>query len=477
MFKSFVSKIYTIYAVVTLIVFISLVSFVMYVIDSTTISQELNKMNQYGESINQFYQDKTTVVNPDYFKYIVNIMGQTSGYRIVITDIELDVFTDTQRILLQGQRLTVDQPNINKALEGKKVSAVHALGSGAKAITLVVPISNTHYNTAALIFIQSRVASVMNIANPFFKLTVICLLISLLFSLMLMYLFSRRINKVFNQMNRTAKSIANGNFESRIMIQGDDEFSELATNLNYMAAELGKLEEMRRSFIANISHDFRSPLTSIKGFVQAILDGTIPPENQGKYLNIVLNESDRLTNLTNDILLLTKLENNGISIEKQSFDIHSLVREVIIQFEQKIMEKKMEIILLIDERAILVDADREKIQRVLYNIIDNAVKFCGKGDRLTIETTKFKDKVNISIKDTGPGINEEDIKYIFNRFHKADRSRGMDKKGTGLGLSIVKEIMNAHNESINVNSQLNKGTEFIFTLSLYKMNKSKNKKL
>ncbi len=208
-----------------------------------------------------------------------------------------------------------------------------------RAITVIVPIEYDN-NTMGLIFLHAYYPSITSATNPFFKLTLISLLFSLMFSIMLMYLFSRRLTKIFNQMNKTAKSIANGNFESRIMIHSNDEFGELATNLNYMAAELGKLEEMRRGFIANISHDFRSPLTSIKGFVQAILDGTIPPENQDKYLNIVLHESDRLTTLTNDILLLAKLENNGITVNRDAFDIHNLIREVLIQFEQKIVEKK-----------------------------------------------------------------------------------------------------------------------------------------
>ncbi|QUI25459.1 HAMP domain-containing protein [Vallitalea pronyensis] len=470
MFKSFVSKFFTLYAALTLLTFICLTSFITYVINGYFISDKSDKLIESGRIINEMYLLED--INSSYFRTAINSMSRAYGSRIWIVTNNGTILMDSESNKLSGITFDTQRPNIQKAIEGHHVTFTGNFYGlfRERMITVIVPI---RYNneTMGLIFLHAYYPSITNATNPFFRVTLISLLFSLVVSIMLMYLFSRRITKIFQQMNKTAKSIANGNFESRIMIHSNDEFGELATNLNYMAAELGKLEEMRRGFIANISHDFRSPLTSIKGFVQAILDGTIPPENQDKYLNIVLNESNRLTSLTNDILLLAKLENNGITINRTSFDIHNLIREVIIQFEQKIIDKKMEITILIDEKAVFVDADRQKIQRVLYNMIDNAVKFCGKGDRLTIETTKYKEKINISIKDTGPGIKEEDIKYIFNRFHKADRSRGKDKKGTGLGLSIVKEIINAHGETINVNSQLNKGTEFVFTLTLDKGNK------
>ncbi|MCT4544885.1 MAG: HAMP domain-containing histidine kinase [Vallitalea sp.] len=470
MFKSFVNKFFVIYAVLTLIIFIILTTTLTNIIESFFINNQKKNLINVGQTISDEYisayynQSKMSAVN---FEYQIDIISSHIGSRIWILSGDGVVLIDSIKGIDSFAKTKIENPSINKALNGEIVTLKGDFYdlSSTPLITVIVPIKINN-KTKGLIVMHSPYPAIKKTANYFFNLTIICLLFSLCFSIMLTYIFSRRVTKTFQQMNKTAKSIANGNFENRIIINSHDEIGELATNLNFMAAELGKLEEMRRSFIANISHDFRSPLTSIKGFVQAILDGTIPKENQDKYLKIVLDESDRLTNLTNEILLLTKLENNGVLLNYSEFDIHLVIREVLIKFEQKINDKKIHITLLMDEKQIMVYADKDKIERVIYNIIDNAVKFCNKGDRITIETTKIKDKINISIKDTGPGINKEDIKYIFNRFHKSDKSRGEDKKGTGLGLSIVKEIITSHNETINVNSQENKGTEFVFTLAM-----------
>jgi len=285
------------------------------------------------------------------------------------------------------------------------------------------------------------------------------------------YVFSRSISQTFKAFNATAKSIASGDFSARIE---DTHFSteviELAESMNYMAEELEKLEDLRRDFIANISHDFRSPLTSIRGYVQAVMDGTIPPEKYEKYLTIVLNETDRLTKLTNDILLLTKMENEVLKPEMEDFDLHETLRNTLLQFEQKILQKKIKMTLIIEDEDILVHADYNQIQRALTNLIDNALKFCETGDEVILETTLIGNQVRVSVKDTGPGIAEDDLKHIWTRFHKADRSRGKDKKGVGLGLSIVREIIKGHHQTVDVYSQLGKGTTFTFTLAIAKKN-------
>ena len=472
MFKSFVNKFFFIYAILTLIIFMLLTTTLTNIIESFMINNHKENMLNVAETISEEYitaytdQTQMSALN---FEYQIVVLSNHIDSRIWILSSDGTVRIDSEKGVNSFQNVLMQNESIEKAQNGEIVTLkgnFYGL-SNTPLVSVVYPImiDNT---TKGIIVMHSLYPQIKKEANYFFKLTIICLLLSLLFSIMLMFIFSRRITKTFQQMNKTARSIANGNFESRIMITSNDDVGELATNLNFMAAELGKLEEMRRSFIANISHDFRSPLTSIKGFVQAMLDGTIPYENQEKYLTIVLDETDRLTKLTNEILLLTKLENNGVNLEYSEFDIHLIIREVLTKFERKINDKKIHITLLIDEKQIMVLADKDKIERVIYNLIDNAVKFCTKGNKITIESTKYKDKVNISIKDTGPGINEDEIKYIFNRFHKADRSRGEDKKGTGLGLSIVKEIITAHKETINVNSKLNVGTEFVFTLTLAK---------
>lgn len=369
----------------------------------------------------------------------------------------------------------VDDPLIDKAFSGKV-----AMG----ATSLDELFSKDVISVALPVFINRQVDRVVVINSPYpmvkknIDLTNRIIFVALAFVLMLIvvsvYLYSRQTNRTLAVMKKASASIASGNFDTRIEVKDDSVFSELALNMNEMANELGKLEEIRKDFLANISHDFRSPLTSIKGFVQAILDGTIPLEKQDKYLNIVLDEADRLTRLTNDILLLTRMESHAITFEPVTFDVHDVIRKVLLQFEQKMLQKQMDLKVLMGKGEAFVFADINQIQRVIYNLVDNAVKFSHEGGILVVQTDINKGKIEISIQDNGQGISEENMKYIWDRFHKVDRSRGMDKKGVGLGLSIVREIIKAHNEKIDVYSQVGKGSTFVFTLPLSKEGRRKN---
>ncbi len=298
-----------------------------------------------------------------------------------------------------------------------------------------------------------------------YKISFIALLMMLVCAFGYVMIYSYQTNKMIEALNKTSKEVTNGNFDSRIRHSYSGEFGELVRNMNEMAETLGKTEQTRRDFIANISHDFRSPLTSIKGFVTAILDGTIPCEKQSRYLNIVLEETERLTSLTNNLLLLSTMESDLCVLEKTKFDIHQIIKKILLQFDHEITVKGLSINLFFGASQYYVFADMHQIQRVLHNLIENALKFSFDGGELSIETVKLKNKIQITIADNGQGIPSEDLKNIWDRFHKADRSRGKDKKGLGLGLSIVKEILKAHEETIEVYSQENKGTKFVFTLT------------
>ena len=245
--------------------------------------------------------------------------------------------------------------------------------------------------------------------------------------------------------------------------------TSVADAFDYMANELNTLEDDQRKFVSNVSHDFRSPLTSIKGYVEAILDGTIPYEMQDKYLNIILFETERLNKLTSSLLELNKFGSHGKTIlYMKRFDINYIIRMTALTFEGICSEKHISIELILSGKSLYVTADMAKIQQVIYNLTDNAIKFSSPDSSITIETTEKNDKVFVSVKDSGIGIPSESLKKIWERFYKTDVSRGKDKRGTGLGLSIVREIVQAHDENINVISTEGVGTEFIFTLSLSK---------
>ena len=262
-----------------------------------------------------------------------------------------------------------------------------------------------------------------------------------------------------------ATQYASGNLDYETEINTHDEFGYLAASLNYMSSQLKDMEDYQKKIVANVSHDFRSPLTSIKGYVEAMTDGTIPPELHSKYLNIILFETERLTDLTKDLLTLNQFDTNVLLLNKTDFNIQDMIKHTAASFEGVCTDKRVSIELLLLPDAADVYADKGKIQQVLYNLIDNAIKFSEYESSITIEVTEKGEKYFISVKDHGIGIPKKDLNKIWERFYKSDLSRGKDKKGTGLGLAIVKEALQAHDEHINVISTEGVGTEFIFSLA------------
>ena len=298
------------------------------------------------------------------------------------------------------------------------------------------------------------------------SISYIMMVIIFLLSLIILLFFTEFVYIPLKKIITATEQYASGNMHYEFYVESDDELGYLAAALSYMASEVAKNEDGQKKFIANVSHDFRSPLTSIKGYLEAMLDGTIPPEMHEKYLGIVLNETERLTKLTNSLLTLNNLNMRGMVLEKTVFDINQVIRNTAASFEGTLAQKKISVELVLTGEELPVEADMGRIQQVLYNLLDNAIKFSHQDSTIKIETTEKHQKVFVSVKDSGIGIPKDSLKLIWDRFYKTDLSRGKDKKGTGLGLSITKEIIHAHNENINVISTEGVGTEFIFSLPL-----------
>ena len=299
------------------------------------------------------------------------------------------------------------------------------------------------------------------------NLNVVYITAAILFilSLIILLVFTKTVYFPLQKITEGANEYAAGNLEYRIDLNTRDEMGYLAGTLNYMSGELNKLEEYQRNFIANVSHDFRSPLTSIKGYLEAIIDGTIPPEMYEKYLTRVISETERLTKLTQGMLTLNSLDSKGY-LSRSSFDINRVIKDTAASFEGTCGKKNINFELTFSDNIQMVYADLGKIQQVLYNLIDNAIKFTHQDSTIYIETRIKNEKIFVSVKDTGIGIPKDSVQKVFDRFYKSDLSRGKDKKGTGLGLAIVKEIIQAHGENIDVVSTEGVGSEFIFCLPL-----------
>ena len=330
-------------------------------------------------------------------------------------------------------------------------------------ITVMAPVTQGFYTKGYLI-IHSPVSLINERCRTLMVPIYISLGVIFLLSFIFLLGFHFFVHRPLLLITEAAKQYAMGNLDYEIPVNRHDEIGYLSASLNYMATQLKDSDDYQKKIVANVSHDFRSPLTSIRGYVEAMADGTIPPELHEKYLNIILFETERLTDLTTDLLTLNEFDTKDLLLDKTSFDIHEVIRNTAASFEGTCTAKKISIELLFASRKLNVYADRRKIQQVLYNLLDNAIKFSSADSSITVETTERGDKVYISVKDNGIGIPRSSINKIWERFYKTDASRGKDKKGTGLGLSIVKEIIQAHNENINVISTEGVGTEFIFSL-------------
>lgn len=332
-------------------------------------------------------------------------------------------------------------------------------------LNVIAPIT-TNYKVKGYVTIHCEMTDIQESCNSLLNISYITLVILLLLSLIILIFFTEIVYIPLRKITYATEQYAEGNMHYEFQVESDDEIGYLAACLNYMASQIAGAEDDQKKFVANVSHDFRSPLTSIRGYLEAMIDGTIPPEMHEKYLNIVLNETDRLTKLTNSLLMLNNLNTKGMLLDRTDFDINKVIRNTAASFEGTCRKKTIAIELILTGQEMLVNADVGKIQQVLYNLIDNAIKFSHHDSVIKIETSLKKNKLFISVKDTGIGIPKDDLKMIWERFYKSDLSRGRDKKGTGLGLSIVKEIINCHGEHINVISTEGVGSEFIFSLAL-----------
>jgi len=283
-----------------------------------------------------------------------------------------------------------------------------------------------------------------------------------------LWMFSLNITGPLKKINKSLVEFSKGNFDSKVTYESENELGELARNINAMADSLKNLENMRSSFISDVSHELRTPMTSISGFVEGILDGTIPPENRDKYLKIVLSESRRLSRLVNDLLNVSRIDSGKLKVEKTEFDIVELIRLVLIKFEDAITFKNLDVMLETDGEQCWVYADKDAMTQVITNLIHNSVKFSGENGyiKIAVSENTVSDKCEVSVSNDGPGISSEKLKYIWDRFYKADESRSSDKSGVGLGLYIVMRIINAHGEKINVESEPNEYTKFTFTVDL-----------
>ena len=422
----------------------------------------------------------------DYGYQKVPVATVQNGYRIISSTTETHIFL----VNLDGKTLICSEgENCNHRTYGIPEDVMESALSGEYdgSGTLGGIYENSHYivgipikhgeTTLALLFASTEATDVWFFIMDLMDIIFFCALIATAVSSIAIYFVTSRMTKPLREMAAAAKSFSTGDFTVRVHAEGEDEIAQLARSFNHMADSVADLESVRRSFIANVSHELKTPMMTIGGFIDGILDGTVPEEKRGQYLQIVSEEVKRLSRMVKSMLSIARIEAGDMKISPTDFDINELVCRTVFAFEQKIEEKKLEIIGL-ESDEVFVNADNDLIHQVVYNLIDNAVKFVNEGGCISFAYTQKDGKVFVSVKNTGMGIAQQELPRLFDRFYKTDKSRSLDKTGVGLGLYIVQTIVNQHKGDLLVKSVEGEYTEFTFSVpeSDPKVLKEKNKR-
>lgn len=393
----------------------------------------------------------------------ISLLGSLFNNRLWLVDSTGKILMDSRSAATVGINITETDADFlsNQTTKGKRPkNLIHE-----DTLSVIYPLVSSKETTGYLVILTSR-DLIKEQATDYIDVIVICsLLLLILIGLIFVFLFWRSVLPL-QRLSKNAKEYADGHFDIPLAPVRGKEQAELSSAIKYLAEKTHSMSSYQKQFLANVSHDFRSPLTSIKGYVEALNDGTIPPEMQEKYLQIILYETERLSKLTSNLLELNQFESGGLIVELEQFDLHRTIKETVSTFEPQCAKKHISLELILDGKELHVEADQSKIQRVIQNLMDNAIKFSHNDSVIEIHTARKHHKVFVSVKDHGVGITKEEEKKIWDRFYKSDRSRGRDKTGTGLGLSITKELIEAHGEHINVISTEGVGTEFIFSLRI-----------
>lgn len=397
------------------------------------------------------------------YSAILESLSSVSESDIIITTRTGEIFHATKHVNLNGRRI-IPRSDIKNSLRGGIFQTTGTLDSifSEKRLIVTYPIHDKDDVYGVVILATAMPDITRNkiaIARLFLVIGTLVFLVALSF----IFIISQRMTKPLKQLNRAAREIAKGNFDTRVKISGTDEISELGQTFNYMAASLKEIDDTQKSFIANVSHELRTPMTSISGFLEKIIDGTVDdPKKQKEYLEIAYNESQRLKRLVSDMLDISKMSLGQYNITKSTFDIAELLRLSVIKMSDALDEKFLDVNIDFEADKINVFADRDAISRVVTNILDNAIKFSDLNSVIDIRVKKTGQKAFVAISNDGLGIEPNDINHVFERFYKTDKSRN-NQKGTGLGLHIVKNILALHDETIAVKSVNLTGTEYEFS--------------
>ena len=399
-----------------------------------------------------------------YIEWKVNAVYQEFQAYSVVVDRTGNIKVYASPALMTDSSIHFDERQIittlSSVLQGHEVVYQGATASGP-TFTVAVPWVDNG-NVLGAVFVQTAAQTVYATYQGMAMQVALAMIATFLLTGVCLFFITHRIIKPLRIMTEMSGEIAQGKFDRRVPVTGSSETQELAASFNLMAAQLETLEQTRRDFVANVSHELRSPMTSMQGFLQGMLDGTIPFSEQKQYMQIVLDETRRLSKLVASLLNLSRLENGETPLAMTHFDVHETIRRIIIANMTQLDEKQMELELSFEDEPLYVYADPDQIEQVLINLLSNAIKYTPDGGHIAIDTRQKDRTTFVTVRDDGQGILPSDAPYVFDRFYKADKAHTVGK-GTGLGLSICKRIMERHKQSIRLLPS-DKGATFEFTL-------------
>ena len=400
------------------------------------------------------------------FRQLAATAAVISEMDILVCDTDGHVLLSTDEAM-EGQSISIPQPVMEKVLSDgtwagrSRLDRIYDSKQFIGAVSVVNPASG---KTLGAVFTVSTSASIDDLWRAFAGLLLMTSFVVLMISFMASSITTMRQIKPIREMAQATRQYAEGDFDIRMNDYGrEDEIGELAASFNNMAESLQQTERQRREFIANISHELKTPMTTIAGYTDGILDGTIPPENEKQYLQIIANESRRLSRLVRRMLDVSQLQVMDPLRGGNHFDICEAMRRVLISREKKINDRHLDVDADIPDEPILVLGDNDMITQVIYNLLENAAKFAREGSTLYLGVAMMDGKARVTVRNVGDTIPAEELPLLFERFHKSDKSRSEDKDGYGLGLYIVKTILQQHKEEINVTSE-DGVTTFTFSL-------------
>ncbi len=477
MFKSVFTKYITVFAVMITVSFTALAVIVSVMFTQYTKETKNTIISRTSQAIVNYMKNDCQITDLESFNNAVNkeydsIRSFISKISPFSNELIFMISNSEGLILINDSNVPygyiiehVPTDVIQKVEQSDSITSVDMKGVfRTKHYSYATPYFGDDGEFLGAVFVCSSSEGMQGMVDMVIRIIVITSLWVMVVALVCVYFLTERSVTPLKKMTGAAKKFAQGDFSTRIEVTGRDEISQLAYSFNNMARQLETLEDTRRTFLVNVAHDLRTPMTTIGGFIEGILAGAIPEDKEEYYLSLIRDEVKRLSRLVSQLLDVSRIEAGDRKFNFESFDICEMARMILISFESKLEEKKLDVEFDVENDNMYAYGDKDAIHQVLYNICHNAIKFSYEGGKYRIKISGMDKKIYVSVYNEGVGMSEEELPNVFDRFYKSDKSRGLDKTGVGMGMYITKTIINAHEQDIWVKSVQGEYCEFVFTL-------------